>query len=119
MKYWTPSPHDLEFSVTDEDDYHIHAAATHCQADLLLTDNDPRDITTSDNVHYEIICPDDFFVLVTKSASLRMLYPILKDQIAYWSQKPEHQQLDEALRRANCTEFAKMVRTALQNMARM
>jgi hypothetical protein len=48
-----------------------------------------------------------------------MLYPIIEDQIAYWSQKPEHQQLDEALRRANCPEFAKMVGTALQNMARM
>jgi len=53
-------PHDLTFTGTDEGDYHIHAAATHCQADLLLTDNDPRDITTTENVHYDIICPDDF-----------------------------------------------------------
>lgn len=54
-------PHDLTFTGTDEGDYHIHAAATHCQADLLLTDDDPRDITTTENVHYDIICPDDFF----------------------------------------------------------
>lgn len=56
-------PSDLPFTGTDEDDYHIHAAATACQADLLLTDNDPEDITTNEEVHYEIISPDDFLFL--------------------------------------------------------
>lgn len=93
-------PGDLSFTGTDEDDYHIHAAATACQADLLLTDNDPKDITTSEDVHYEIICPDDFFALVTKSAPPKMLHPIINCQIEYWAQKPQHMQLDEAFRNA-------------------
>lgn len=110
-------PGDLPFTGTDEDDYHIHAAATYCQADLLLTENDPRDITTSENVHYEIIRPDNFFVLVADSAPPKMLYPIIKEQIAYWSKKPEYSQLDEALRRARCPEFADIVHNLLRTMA--
>lgn len=112
-------PGDLSFTGTDEDDYHIHAAATACQADLLLTDNDPKDITTSEDVHYEIICPDDFFALVTKSAPPKMLHPIINCQIEYWAQKPQHMQLDEALRNAGCPNFADIVLHTLQNMSRM
>ncbi len=107
-------PGDLPFTGTDEDDYHIHVAAIHCQADLILTNNSPSDITTGVGTHYEIISPDDFFVLIAKSALPRMLYPIIKDQIAYWSKKSKYQQLDEALRHAKCPEFADMVLTTLQ-----
>lgn len=112
-------PGDLPFTGTDEDDYHIHAAATYCQADLLLTDNDPRDITTSESVHYEVICPDAFFVLVANSVPTKMLYPIVKEQIAYWAKKSDSRQLDEALRRAKCPEFAAIVLNVLQKMALM
>jgi hypothetical protein len=46
-----------------------------------------------------------------------MLYPIIRDQIAYWSKKAEYRQLDEALRRARCPEFADIVLGILQKMA--
>lgn len=110
-------PGDLRFTGNDEGDYHVHAAAIHCQADLVLTDNDPSDITTTDE-HYEIITPDDFFTLVTDSADPKMLHPIITEQISYWSPRPDHHQLDEALCRANCPQFAKRVRTELQHLAR-
>lgn len=113
----TTFPGDLPFTGTDENDYHIHAAAIYSQADLLLTDNRPTDITTNENEHYETICPDDFFVLVANSAPPKMLYPIIRDQIAYWSKNAEYRQLDEALRRARCPEFADIVLSILQKMA--
>lgn len=112
-------PSDVPFTGTDEHDYHVHAAATACQADLLLTDNDPQDITTSEEVHYEIICPDDFFVLAANSAPPQMLHPIIKSQIEYWAKKPDHVQLDQALRNAGCPDFADIVLQTLQKMSRM
>src|SRR5699024_1274856 len=70
-------PGDLSFTGTDENDYHVHAAATACQAYLLLTINDPTDITTSDDTHYDMNCPDYFFVLGTTSAVPKFLHPFL------------------------------------------
>lgn len=112
-------PADLPFTGRDEHDYHVHAAATYSQADLLLTCNDPSDISTTHDHHYEIIHPDEFFVLVAESAPANMLHPIVQAQIAYWHNKPEFQQLDEALRRASCPKFADIIRRTLQEMARL
>lgn len=111
-------PSDLPFTGTDEDDYHIHAAATACQADLLLTDNDPQDITTNEEVHYETISPDDF-CSCHQIRTPRMLHPIVKYQIEYWDKKPDHMQLDKALRNAGCLDFASIVLQTLQKMSRM
>lgn len=105
------------FSGKDEGDYHVHAAAIAAQAQLLLTDNDPEDITsTPDNEPYEIITSDEFFMLVTDS-NPQCVVPITKEQLSYWNSKPTGKPLDEALRRARCPEFAKRIREALQHIA--
>lgn len=110
-------PGDLPYSGTDPDDYHVHAAAHSCRAHLLLTNNSSTDITTEDQ-HYEVIHPDAFFILVARSTHPAMLDPIILEQMDYWSQKPSHRQLDEALRKAKCPEFAELVRHNLKRIAR-
>ena len=64
-------PGGLDFSGTDKNDYHAHAAATSQNADFILTQDRPSDFTSSpDNEVYEIITPDDFFTLVADSKRL-------------------------------------------------
>lgn len=110
-------PGELPFTGADADDYHVHAAAVAGRADLVLTSNSPNDITTTpDDEHYDIITPDDFFILVTDS-NPRCLLPIVKAQFAYWSKKPGHAQLDEALTKAGCSAFAQRVRATLGLLA--
>ncbi len=110
-------PGTLAFTGEDKHDYHVHAAAVTGRADLVLTDNSPADITTTpDDEHYDVISPDDFFILTTDS-NPHCLLPIVKTQFRYWSQKPGHAQLDDALRRAGCPEFAQRVRWALVQLA--
>lgn len=108
-------PSDVPFAGSDEHDYHVHAAAEHCRADKLLTVNDPGDFGNGTQ-HYEVISADDFYVLVAKS-NPKCLGPIIAEQLAYWSKKPEFHQLDDALRRAGCPQFAEVVRNAIQRMA--
>lgn len=52
-------PAGLQFSGTDEGDYHLHAAAHAGRADFVLTSNDPADITSGQEP-YEVIHPDAF-----------------------------------------------------------
>lgn len=61
-------PPDVPFSGADAGDYHVHAAAVASRADLILTFDDPVDITRHpDSEQYEVITPDDFFMLVAES----------------------------------------------------
>lgn len=107
-----------EFTGKDADDYHIHAAATASRADLVLTANGPEDITENPDLEpYEIIAPDDFFMLVTDSSPVCLL-PIVREQLEYWQSHPTHKQLDDALHRAECPRFAGRVRNTLQLLAR-
>lgn len=111
-------PGELPFSGRDKGDYHVHAAAFAARSDLIVTINDPIDITTTpDDQHYEIITPDDFYMLVVDSSPSRLL-PVVSKQLAYWKSKPEHRQLDDSLRRAGCPQFAERVREVLGELAR-
>lgn len=110
-------PGDSPFSGQDEHDYHIHAAALASRADLILTSNSPKDITSDpDSEPYEIITPDSFFKLVADS-NPKCIRPIIQKQIAYWTNKSSELQLDEALIRAGCPVFAEHVRSVLATMA--
>ena len=105
------------FSGADEDDYHVHSAAVSSKADLILTNNAPSDITQSpDNEPYEIISADEFFMLVTAS-NPRCLVPITRQQFEFWGSKRKSLPIDVALMNAGCSEFAKRVRKALQEIA--
>ncbi|MFL0458744.1 PIN domain-containing protein [Brachybacterium paraconglomeratum] len=113
---------DLDFSGTDEGDYHVHAAATASRADKILTSNKPSDITQRpDDEYYEIVTPDEFFTLVADS-NPACIKPITREQLEYWCRRAERgesvtTQLDDALRAAQCPKFADRVREALQQLA--
>lgn len=111
-------PATIGFTGQDPGDYHVHAAAWAARSDIVLTNNDPNDITTTPgDQHYEIIAPDDFFTLVVDS-SPSCLLPVVRDQLEHWQSKPKYRQLDEALKGAGCPQFAERVREALSQLAR-
>ncbi|RRD29306.1 PIN domain-containing protein [Actinomyces bowdenii] len=110
-------PSDIPFTGADPADYHVHAAATNGRADLLLTSNKPEDFTAHpDGEAYSIICPDEFFLLISES-NPSCLMPIIEEQMDYWSSKQEHLQLDDALMGAQCPAFSLRVREELQKLA--
>lgn len=111
-------PAGLPFTGADPHDYHVHAAAIAAQADLILTCNAATDITrVPDQETYEVMHPDHFFCLVAES-SPSGLREVVPRQLEYWSARPDHLQLDDALRKADCPEFACLVRQELRRMAR-
>lgn len=110
-------PGDASFTGTDPGDYHVHAAAIAARSDLVVTADKPTHITTTPGDQpYEVISPDDFFVLVIDSSPACLL-PVVRDQFEYWKSKPKYRQLDDALRRSGCEEFADRVRQALGRLS--
>ncbi|WP_094764312.1 PIN domain-containing protein [Luteococcus japonicus] len=110
-------PKAPKFSGTDKDDYHVHAGACAGGANIILTCNAASDITTTpDEESHEVMQPDDFFCLVTKS-NPSCLAPVVQYQLAYWTKRPSRLQLDDALRNSNCSAFADEVRKALCQIA--
>lgn len=106
--YRGPDPHDA----------HVHAAAVACRAAYLLTNNTsdfPED--ASDPLPYEVIQPDDFFVLVD-DANPELVAECVEEQIRYWARhSPGDIDLVGPLERAVCPAFAARVRTHLQRRA--
>ncbi|WP_408911526.1 PIN domain-containing protein [Corynebacterium gottingense] len=111
-------PGDIAFDGLDRDDYHVHAAAVASRADIVLTDNSERDITTSPHLqHYEILNADDFLMLVHDSAP-HLVLKCTKQQLDYWQTQKNFRGLDKALKQAGCPNFANAVREALKVLAR-
>ncbi len=109
-------PGTLEFTGSDEGDYHVHAAAISSRADIVLTQNDAHDITTTpDSEPYEIYTADDFFMLIVQS-NPSCLLTCTKGQLTYWSRRG-NPQLDDHLTKADCPKFADAVREALRTLA--
>lgn len=110
-------PGDAEFTGTDPEDYHVHAAALAARSDLIVTADKPSGITTTpDAQSYELLSADDFFILVVDSSPTCLL-PIVGAQFEYWKTQPKHRQLDDSLDRAGCPQFGLRVRAALSHLA--
>lgn len=105
------------FTGTDINDYHVHAAAIACQADIILTSDKTENITQDPDAEpYEIYTPDDFFTLVAKS-NRASAFRVTQGQFNYWRSKPKSEPIDKALKKANCSKFAEIVRKHLQTIA--
>ena len=109
---------DYNFTGADEGDFHIHAAAVAGKANFVLSNNQPRDITTRpDEEDYEVINADDFFNLVADSNEHAFL-KATEGQLEYYSQPGRASgPIHSALERAGCPEFAKRVKRALGHIA--
>ncbi|WP_234354132.1 PIN domain-containing protein [Janibacter massiliensis] len=110
-------PADLPFTGADPADYHVHAAATAGRADIVITANKVGDFTNDpDAESYEVMHPDDFFLLVGES-SRGCVPQVIEKQIMHWKHDARRVQLDEMLERAGCPEFAITVRELLRHRA--
>lgn len=111
--------------ILDKYDYHIHSASTAAGSHILLTqDRDFLDLPENDKdeLQYEIMSPDEFFVLIDDSAS-QFVSAVTKIQNTYWLQKKSqsntspNMSLETALRKSGCPEFALRVRKHLKNLS--
>ncbi|UZD63598.1 PIN domain-containing protein [Brevibacterium sp. JSBI002] len=111
-------PGNATFTGGDEHDYHVHAAALASRADFVLTADSPKGISGNPDLEpYEIISPDNFFLLVADS-NPACIPPIINAQIAYWKKSEERVQLDDYLEKSGCPYFAKLIRLELEKMGR-
>lgn len=104
-------PGGLAFPGADEGDTHVHAAAVHAGATMLLTsDSDFLDLRDSDDprIAYEPIDPDSFFVLLDDAGQAHVR-EMTQRQINYYSARSKKPELVDKLRRAGCPGFAERV----------
>lgn len=108
---------DGSYVGPDPRDAHVHAASLACRADYLITENG-RDFpqSSADSLDYEVLSPDEFFVLVDEVAP-RLVDRVIQRQIAYWSAKTDDVDLGGSLIKANCPTFAGRVVSHLQQQA--
>jgi len=98
-------------NIKDPDDQHVHNAATHWHADILLTMN-IGDFGDPDELPYDLYTPDEFFCLVEGSAPF-MVREATKFQNKYWQGRRDRgdtvKSLPDALKAAGCPKFAAIV----------
>lgn len=110
---------DYGFTGRDKGDYHVHATAVYGEADYLLTSNKTSDFTDDpDSEPYEIITPDDFFVLIADSDPTGFV-EVTKDQFDYYSANADRftGSMRDKLEDAGCPVFAGRVKAALSQIA--
>ncbi len=100
--------------IEDEGDWHVHHAATACNAHYLLTQDKGFDDT---HTCYEVYSADEFFLLINEFAP-QAVKKITKLQSLHWAKKDSSKTLSVALRDAKCLEFAEIVDVYLRELAR-
>lgn len=109
----------------DRYDLHIHSAALASGCHMLITQDRgflelPED--QKDELAYEILSPDNFFLLINDSAS-QFVSSVTKQQSAYWVKRrtdgnvSRGMSLESALRKSGCPKFAARVRSHIKNLA--
>lgn len=68
------------------------------------------------NTCYEVVSPDEFFLVVDASAPW-LVQQVACDQLAYWYPRTQEVDLPGRLRAAGCPDFAEKVRIHLQSPA--
>jgi predicted nucleic acid-binding protein len=100
-------PGDVPRSGADPKDQHVHAAAVAAQADVLLTED--RGFHDLDDLPYDVLACDDFFVLVDDAVPWHVR-ATARRMDRYWATRPgAHAGLGAALTRAGCPTFARRV----------
>lgn len=105
---------DGTYRGTDPKDAHVHAAATACSADYLVTENIKDFVWDDQSTCYEVLTTDAFLCLVAE-ANNTLIRDVTLKQLLYWYRRDGKADLPEMLRRDDCPEFAKIVRQHLQS----
>lgn len=109
-------PGDIPFAGSDAHDRHVNAAATHGEADILVTDN-PGDFGDPDLLPYDIYTADEFLCLVDDGAPANVR-AVTREQNSYWQARKNAGKptkgLVEALIDSGCPEFAARVHEHLK-----
>ncbi|MCR6689073.1 PIN domain-containing protein [Cellulomonas sp.] len=100
---------DGSYRGRDAADAHVHAAATACAADVLVTCNASDFVWDENTSSYELMHPDVFLVLVDDAAPL-LVAKVAAEMCAYWVGRRGEADLPRSLRSAGCAEFAERVR---------
>jgi len=110
--------------VVDVDDSHVHNAAVHLNAEILLTNN-VKDFGDPDTLPYDLYTPDEFFRLIYRNAP-EAVRVVASKQVAYWAKRKQltssdadPKKLSDALSDAGCPDFAQDVKECLQLMSGM
>lgn len=105
----------VPFPGSDPHDRHVHAAAMATGATMLLT-NDGGFFDCADQLVYEPIRPDDFFVLLDDSVP-HLVAEMTIRQVMYWEKRHGSPKLSERLRAAGCPGFAARVEAKIAGLA--
>lgn len=95
-------------------DAHVHAAAVACHADYLLTVNTADFAWEGNEAPYEVLTPDEFFLLVDDAAP-DMVDTVISTMCTYWLNRKREANLPTHLKTAGCPTFAERVREHLQH----
>ncbi|GGK48664.1 PIN domain-containing protein [Nocardia camponoti] len=107
---------DRAVTYPDPGDAHVHCAAVHCNADILLTNNG-KDFTQLGDVPYEIYTADEFFEHVD-TAMPHVVREVVGEQLVYHLTRGGDRSvgLPDKLKSAQAPLFAERVRRHLQTL---
>lgn len=103
---------DGSYRGRDQHDAHVHAAALACRAELLITCNTTDFQWDANASPYEVLSPDDFFLLVD-DAMPGLVLAAAKEMTQYWLGRNGEANLPQQLRTAECPRLAERVRQHL------
>ena len=102
--------------VNDNDDRHVIAAATHCQADYLVTD-DQGILDASDLVEPEPATSEEMLCLIARR-DRALITAVARRQLKYWGAKTDSKPLHAALSDAGAPQFAAVVQKVVTGLAK-
>ncbi len=105
-----------EYEGTDPFDAHIHAATVACGAGILLTENVSDFTSGEDDCPYEVLTPDEFFMLVDDAVP-ELVGEVAVTMSGFWFKRTGDANIPNRLRRAGCVGFADRVRLRLHEHA--
>lgn len=99
--------------IADDGDWHVHHAAVHGRADILLS-NDRG--FASEETPYEALTCDEFFCDINR-ADPRSVREVLDRQLSFWAKRGASRDPADILRLAGCAEFSEAIRAHLRRKA--
>lgn len=103
---------DGTYPGSDPKDAHVHAAATACVADYLIT-RDRGFFWEDAQTCYEVLTPDEFFCELAASHP-QLVHEVTLRQLEHWYRRDHEVDLPSQLRRAECPRFADVIRRHLR-----